>query len=70
MQPRALVENGAPRALAGGGRYDMLFKALGAPAPLRGVGAALKLDVILAEVERQNSDAAGAATQPMAGENS
>lgn len=54
MRPEAAPGAPPPRALCGGGRYDRLFQALGAPAPVRGVGAAMKLEPILAEVARQN----------------
>ena len=61
MRPPAQEGDPAPRALAGGGRYDMLFKALGAGAPISGVGAALKLEAILSAVADENDVAAKAA---------
>ncbi|MEM9725532.1 MAG: ATP phosphoribosyltransferase regulatory subunit [Pseudomonadota bacterium] len=41
--------------LGGGGRYDRLFTALGAPRPVQGVGAALKPEAILAAAAREQA---------------
>lgn len=47
IEPNNPGEEGAPLALAGGGRYDYLAKALGAKKPVAAIGAAIGVDRVL-----------------------